>query len=133
LRIIQLVNPSNNPGNEVTFLVMNKGTRKLHAGDVLIQAKSGEGWVTISHERRVSLAAIPPGETRQVRVANPTGQACRMRIIYQYWLRGPDLWLSQLGIALRSRRSGELMMPNIVGVEPLISEKVDEVDSWQDK
>ena len=46
-----------------------------------------------------------------------------MQVTYRYFLKGADLWTAQVGIAVRSRNSGQILAPNIIGKEPIVSEK----------
>ena len=124
LRISQLGSDTNGTGDEITFLLTNQGPRQVLPEYLIVQAKTASGWSDVSQNRPADPTAIPAGQFRLFPIKRPSGaQAWRLQVTYRYFLRGPDLWTSQIGVALRSRHSGELLAPNIVGREPIVSAK----------
>jgi hypothetical protein len=124
LQIMQVAPGTNQAAHKVVFVLTNAGPLHVHPEMVFLEAKTYRGWITFGQTEPEDRRALRAGQARQFAISVPPalgGQRWRLRVTYRYFLREPWLWLGQVATAVRSRPSGRIMAPGIVGVEPLVS------------
>jgi hypothetical protein len=123
LKIVQVAFETNEAPPKVIFLLTNEGPIYLYTEMVSLEAKTYRGWITYG-ETEPADRGLLARQARQFTIKVPPAvgdQPWRLRVTYRYFLSGPELWLSQVRIAMRSRHPGRIMLPGIVGVEPIVS------------
>ncbi len=98
------VGGSNQPSGKVTFRLYNDSPRALFLSRMIVESRTSNGWQVVANTEPTDPRGVDGGKSRDLVItAPPEADRWRLRVVYGKENRGPELLLTRIELAIKSR------------------------------